>query len=335
MQQEAVKPVLCSNATKRPLLGLPVVVGVSQKMICCCFRSYKRAQNMSFVLAVLAWLSGGVPASRASTVVWESSGLHKWRRDVLFLEALSPVNLLGFHPSYTCDRETLINMDGLKGSSFNASVEDATGNYDSKSSLLPAKKFITRDCSVPKPYGLVADGYMQVVSIISIYVVRNWFTKANTINVHKTIGNNGGRNSTVADSKTYPNLIKSIAANDRFETQPFGYEVRSQLAIGGRLRDTVRFSALPDGYQQRHQAERAQNEMRRVQSGSPKRPSRRVFLGGQIALLALGCAFWFWVGYQALSKSRNASVVSIGLAVAISAVISGLCLLDLLLSLAS
>ena len=123
-------------------------------------------------------------------------------------------------------------------------------------------------------------------------------------------------------------------------------QIGPQFSLRDFARNLVSFAclgngglALSNGFKESEEAEAAKNQLPRTQDNYPERPSGGVFLGGEIALILLGFPFGLWVGYKALRPSKDASVISSvllrGLALTGGSLLSGLCLLMLLLGLSS
>ncbi|WP_264941918.1 hypothetical protein [Sphingomonas caeni] len=104
----------------------------------------------------------------------------------------------------------------------------------------------------------------------------------------------------------------------------------------GRVRLLQGKPPLLDGLKQGQKASEAEQQLTARENNHPKRPSGGVLLGGEIALFALGAIGGFWIGYEALRRARNASMISIGLLltpfIAGALLVSSYCFLMLLLN---
>jgi hypothetical protein len=107
----------------------------------------------------------------------------------------------------------------------------------------------------------------------------------------------------------------------------------------GCSRSLQSLPALANSDQESHQSASTEGKLSGREHHNPKRPSGGVFLGGEIALFLLGFPGGLWIGYEALRKGGNASVISdillCGLVAAFSSLVSGYCLLMLLLALSA
>lgn len=112
-------------------------------------------------------------------------------------------------------------------------------------------------------------------------------------------------------------LIRSWDVFDLDKLDAVYKKVGPELSAGhtsGNLisltRSREREPALLDRLQKGDQSDTAQHQLPGAQYNNPERPRGGVLLGGEIALILLGFPFGLGVGYQALRKSGDTSVVS-------------------------
>lgn len=142
----------------------------------------------------------------------------------------------------------------------------------------------------------------------------------------------GGAGPTILElaMKIEPGSLTSLFEDER-KYRLNRAEPRPQLALRGVSGNAVGLAALLDSNQQGDQTHAAEDHLRARENSHPKRPSSGVLLGREIAVLALGIAAGFGVGYLALRKARHASVIGINLLWALllgaGALLGGYCLL--------